>query len=259
MFGTSDFTGAQWLFVIGNLILAVKIALSPQIEGDQRPIAIFVVIVMFIVLSSTEIVWVDGKRAEALSSHQIPRQAVIIPAPVSAGSGGIHTGGPSTPNGILPPNSIQVAPDKPKSKAAPIPKPPESKTTVIQNPPYGNLAARCDELGDEIISVADERKKERPDPAINRIAYNAWYMQNDGIYFHARLYPLVAKLHRDLTANNLVDARLDELIEEHERYFESRQRNVQEAIAFPQAYHLSNAEIREIGERLKFLAIQVPH
>jgi hypothetical protein len=146
---------------------------------------------------------------------------------------------------------------KVENNREPLSEPPQS-TTIQTQAPYGNLAARCDELGSEIISVAEQRKKLRPDTVTNRVEYNEWYMQNDGFIFHARYYSLVAKLHRDLTANNLVDPKLDALISEHEKYFEQRQRNVQEAIAFPQAYHLSIDEIEEIGLRLKRLGTQVP-
>jgi hypothetical protein len=78
------------------------------------------------------------------------------------------------------------------------------------------------------------------------------------MFFHARFYPYVERIHQELTAVHMDDPRLDELIEKHERYFESRQRDVQNAVNFPEAFHLSNDEIREIGARLKFLANQVP-
>lgn len=125
-------------------------------------------------------------------------------------------------------------------------------------PAYGNLAARCDELGKEIIAGAEEREKKKP-PFTQQDAYNTWYRENDGIFFHARFYSYVANIHNELQAVHVDDPQLDKLIERHERYYQSRQQtDVQRVVKFPEAYHLSIEEIKEIGQRLRFIATQIP-
>ena len=153
------------------------------------------------------------------------------------------------------------SPKKPSLPAKPAPEEPATapKTTIIQTQaPYGNLAARCEGLGRAIISTVEQRNKVRPDPATHGEEYKEWYRLNDGMFFHARFYSDVSKIQKELSAVHIDDPRLDELIERHEGYFESRQRNVQGATEHPEAYHLSIDDIREIGERFKFLATQVP-
>lgn len=141
----------------------------------------------------------------------------------------------------------------------PIQKQPLQPTIIQTQAPYGNLAARCDELGDAIISTANLRMKSQPDPATNRLEYNDWYRLNDGLYFHGPFYPQAAKIHKELADLHIDDPRLDDLLQRHEEYFRERQQFVQQAIDYPPMFHLRIEEIREIGERFKFLATQIPH
>ena len=144
MVGTSDFTVAEWCFMVGNLILAIRLTLSPQIDNEgHRPTIIFGIILVFFGISCAELFWVGGKRAIVVSNHPTQMQAIAIPVPTLEGSGGTHLGGPSTPNGILPPNVIAVPSavvPKPESKPAPKPKtpePPPAPTQMINSPdPY---------------------------------------------------------------------------------------------------------------------------
>jgi pimeloyl-ACP methyl ester carboxylesterase len=156
----------------------------------------------------------------------------------------------------------EKATGKPAPAKAPQPPNPSPKPQPPQSPmfqaPYGNLAARCVELGNAIISGSEERNQLRPDQRLHHEEYKNWYEENDGLFFHAHFYSYVANIHKELLAVHVDDPRLDELIEKHERYFESRQRDIQAAIDFPEAFHLSIEEIREIGERLKVLATQIP-
>jgi len=146
--------------------------------------------------------------------------------------------------------SPEVATKRPTAKLQP---------TIIQTQaPYGNLAARCEELGNSIISTVEWRLKSRPDPATKRLEYNDWYRLNDGMFFHGPYYRDIAKIHKELSDLHIDDPRLDELIERHETYFASRQQNVQLAIDHPAMFHLSIEEIREVGERFKRLATQIP-
>ena len=133
------------------------------------------------------------------------------------------------------------------------------QTPIIQTQaPYGNLAARCDELGTEIIAAAESRNKVRPD-STRPDEYKEWYRLNDGLFFHAPFYRHIAKIHQELSDLHIDDPRLDELIKQHEEYFAGRQKNAQAAYDHPEMFHLSIEEIKEIGERFKFLATQVPH
>ena len=145
-----------------------------------------------------------------------------------------------------------------RAMAKNAPKPTQQPQTTIGSP-YGNLAARCTELGNAIIAAMDERAKSRPDPGTNRQAYNEWYRLNDGVYFHAPYYRQVSKIRQELADLHIDDQRLDELVQKHEQGFAARQQNPQAAIDSPPMFHLSIEELREIGERLKFLATQIPH
>ena len=131
----------------------------------------------------------------------------------------------------------------------------EHRPPTVQYP-YGNLEQRCDALGNEIIELANSRDKVRPDRK-NIQDYNSWYALNDGMYFHARYYDFVKDLQNQLLKVNIEDPQLDRLIEKHEEGFQRRQQNVQQAVNFPQAFHLSTEEIREIGQRFKALAAQI--
>jgi len=177
---------------------------------------------------------------------------------------------PSTPSSGYPPLVVKVTPKLPIPEAPslivqpeirhnPIQKQPLQPTIIQTQAPYGNLAARCDELGDAIISTSNLRMKSQPDPATNRPEYNDWYRLNDGVYFHGPYYPQVAKIHKELADLHIDDPRLDYLIQRHEEYFRERQQHVQEAIDYPSMFHLRIEEIREIGERFKFLSTQIPH
>ena len=131
--------------------------------------------------------------------------------------------------------------------------------TIIQSPSLGNLAARAEELGNAIMAMAEQRKKVQPNSLTNRDAWNDWYRNNDGLYFRAPYWPLLINLRHDLSANNFKDPRLDELIEEQERYFEDRQGHVERENEFPTIYHSPIEHITEIGVRLKMLAAQIQH
>lgn len=131
----------------------------------------------------------------------------------------------------------------------------EQRPPIVQYP-YGNLEQRCDALGNEIIELADSRDQVRPDRR-NVQDYNSWYALNDGIYFHARYYDFVKDLQNRLLKVNIEDPQLDRLVKQHEDGLQRRQQNVEQAVQFPQAYHLSTEEIRQIGQRFKALAAQI--
>jgi hypothetical protein len=78
------------------------------------------------------------------------------------------------------------------------------------------------------------------------------------MYFHGPYYPQVAKIHKELADLHIDDPRLDDLLQSHEEYFKERQQLIQQAIDYPSMFHLRIEEIREIGERFKFLATQIP-
>ena len=148
--------------------------------------------------------------------------------------------------------------EHPTKKSAPKSQP---QTSIIQTQaPYGNLAPRCNGLGDAIIRFAEQRNHIKPtDPAAHQLGYWEWFRLNDG-QFRAHFYDDSKALQKDLAAVNIKDRRLDELIERHERYFVDRNRQpVQTVIDGSMMFHLSLEEIQEIGERFKFLATQVPH
>jgi hypothetical protein len=91
-------------------------------------------------------------KLEQMPSRQT--ESVLVPVPMSGGSGGTHLGGPSTPNGILPPNVIPVTPAKPpapKPKAV-TPKKSESEPPPIQiAPSFGNIRERAILLSRQIM------------------------------------------------------------------------------------------------------------
>jgi hypothetical protein len=152
-----------------------------------------------------------------------------------------------------------VPPETPKAKPTHKPKLQPPQPVTLQAP-YGNLAARCDELGKEIIEGAEKREQSMPNPNTNRTDYNDWYRENDGIFFRAQFYPYVASIHNELLSVHVDDPQLDRLIENAERNYKRRDStDAQAVVDHPMLFHLSIREIKEIGERLRAVASQVPH
>lgn len=153
--------------------------------------------------------------------------------------------------------------DKPKAKVEhPSQSIPPAQQTIIQTAPYGNLAKRCENLGDGIIGFANQRNQTKPamDPRTpaNEQQFWGWYRSNDG-QFHFYFYEDAKALQKDLAVVNIKDRRLDELIERHEHYFVDRNRQQPEFVRDnSMSFHLSIEEIEEVGERFKFLATQIP-
>jgi hypothetical protein len=145
------------------------------------------------------------------------------------------------------------------AQLAPTPSAPPAQSTIIQTQaPYGNLAARCGDLGDAIVRFVAQRNKERPDPSTHPDEYKDWFRLNDGL-FRWYFYKDIKKIHQEMADVHIDDPRLDKLIEKHEEYYNSRQKDVKNAIAWPEGFHLSIEDIGEIGGRFKFLAGQIPH
>lgn len=136
MVGTVDSTIAEVLFGVGNFILFLRIIFSPHIDHEgERQSVIFVAFLLLFAVSFGEWHWVESKRVMAVSNHSNPTQEILIPMSSSNGSGGKSPGGPSTTNGILPPNGVALSPiAPPKHKSTPKPKTPEPRPTPIQGP-----------------------------------------------------------------------------------------------------------------------------
>jgi hypothetical protein len=139
-----------------------------------------------------------------------------------------------------------------------------SQARIIQvEPPYGNLAERCDSLGRSIINFANGRLSERPpmDEA-HRGQYMQWYSTNDGL-FRFRVQEDIGKIYQELSELHIRDARLNDLLKRGQETYAYRNeseltmKNCTEHADFPPC-HLSVDEIKETGERLVFLATQVP-
>jgi len=92
----------------------------------------------------------------------------------------------------------------------PVKSQPLSQPPIVTSAPYGNLAERCKELGTAIVQMADVREKVRPNPAVDREAYNNWYRENDGLGFHAHFYEQAAKIHKELADPHIDDPELDD-------------------------------------------------
>jgi len=90
----------------------------------------------------------------------------------------------------------------------PVKSQPLSQPPIVTSAPYGNLAERCKELGTAIVQMADVREKVRPNPAVDREAYNNWYRENDGLGFHAHFYEQAAKIHKELADLHIDDPEL---------------------------------------------------
>ncbi len=133
----------------------------------------------------------------------------------------------------------------------------QSQSTVQIQAPYGNLAARSAELGNNIILFANQRIGGRPDFRSERERYKDWYIKNDGL-FHAWFGRDVELISKELSDRAIEDQKLDDLIGQLDRYFENRQKHIQDAINLPEGYYMSIEDIDEIGEKFKFLATQVP-
>jgi hypothetical protein len=193
------------------------------------------------------------------TSTTVVQVAYVPPSPNSSNNR------PSTLNGIFPPpTATPVLIPKPlaslpptQSKTKPIPKPPQVAPIIQAQAPYGNLAARCDNLGKSITLFTEQRIKERTDPITSKIDYKMWYRENDG-EFRFYFYMYVTSIQKEMSGLHIDDPRLDELMQKYEQGYADRQNNIKSAIEFPSSYYLSINEIREIGERFRFLATQVP-
>jgi hypothetical protein len=135
----------------------------------------------------------------------------------------------------------------------------ESLKAGIVQAPYGNLSKRCEVLGTGILSFVAQRNHTRPDPAKNEPEFLDWYRVNDG-QFRFWFYNDAKALQKDLALANVKDRRLDEIIARHENYFADRNKvSPQTVVDHSPMYHLSIESIKEIGERFKLLAAQIPH
>ena len=139
----------------------------------------------------------------------------------------------------------------------------ETKQSQLQSPiiltaaPYGNLAPRCESMGNAIHAYVESRIKKRP-AVSDRDAYNDWFRLNDG-QFRFHFQKDVLNIHKELADLHVTDPKLDELLDKGKWDFEFRQQHVDLAMSSPEMCHLSTQEIEQIGERFKFLATQVPH
>ena len=178
---------------------------------------------------------------KSLKSPEPPPRGISKPAPI-----------------VSPPPKKK--PFKPGQKAEAAPKEINTPTTVVVAAPYGNLAKRCEDLGNGIIQFVSQRNQMKPavPDSQHQQEYWNWYRQNDG-QFRWYFYDEAKALLKDLNVVNIKDRRLDELIERHERYFYDRNHQpVQNVIDHSMMYHLSIEDIAEIGQRFQYLATQVP-
>jgi hypothetical protein len=107
---------------------------------------------------------------EVEKPNALELRTIVNPSPPSSGNPPVIVkDNPKLPRPEAPSPNIQ-----PEIQHQPIKKQPPQPTIIQTQAPYGNLAARCDELGNAIISTADWRLKSRPDPATNRLEYNDW-------------------------------------------------------------------------------------
>jgi hypothetical protein len=86
MVGTGDFTAAECLFCVGNVILAAKIATSHQIDHEQRPLIIAIVLLMCVGLSYGEYVWVERKKSTTFAAKS-PQPEVVPVQPSTPRNG----------------------------------------------------------------------------------------------------------------------------------------------------------------------------
>lgn len=162
MVGTSDLLAAEWLIGIGNLILLITLITSPQIDRDgQRPTIIFLLLLVASAISYGEWFWIEGKRNLIISSNPNTAQVLMVPMPASGGSGGVHAGEPSAPEGILPSNltSTQSSnmPTVPKTS---LEKQSDPKELVA-------LKARAAILSSEIFKFLTDRLMMAPPQPVN--------------------------------------------------------------------------------------------
>jgi hypothetical protein len=159
MVGTGDFTAAEWLIALGNLLLLIRIVLSPQLDHEgYRPALIFLVLVVVSAVSFGEWFWIENKRVMAESNHSNPIQAAVVPAPISGGSRGTNSGNPSTPKGILPPNATPVPP--PSRTLVPKKLPRANPPSELE--PHLSKKKRALDTSNEIGIFLEERKRSEP-------------------------------------------------------------------------------------------------
>ena len=79
-----------------------------------------------------------------------------------------------------------------------------------------------------------------------------------GGFFHFHFYRDAAKIHKELADLHIDDPILDDLLQRYEEYFRDRQQHVQDAIDHPMMFYLSLEDIRRIGQRIEYIATQVP-
>ncbi len=162
----------------------------------------------------------------------------------------------------VPANALNKTPtERPKSpEIKPQQSPAKGQTpqTIVQTQaPYGNLARRCESLGDSIIRFVAHRNQIKPTVAPTK-EYWEWYRVNDGQFlFH--FHDEAKALQKDLAVVNIKDRQLDALMEKHEQYYADRNRQ-QPQFVFDRTpmFHMSIEELEEIGVRFKNLASQVP-
>lgn len=126
MIGTSDYGLACWLFISGNLLIACKaITWLSDLEESYRPSRIAVILIGAIVLSGSELQWLNGKKvnvASSLQARDVPKENATEGTlkPDAALVPGMPTNKIEMPNTHSEGGKASVKPTAPKPKRQPI-------------------------------------------------------------------------------------------------------------------------------------------
>jgi len=155
MVSEKSFTAAEWLFIIGNILCAIKIIGAPQIDRGQRVAIITFVILMAIGLSFSQWLWVEGRRSAALVA-EIPVNVEIA----SSGNGGGTATVPTNPRVSLPSTVPASPPGSSPGKSGKV-KPAAVKTTA--KPAQPPLKIRVGQLSNYLYNWMLDKENARPE------------------------------------------------------------------------------------------------
>jgi hypothetical protein len=212
---------------------------------DYLPRQIFGLVVLASIL-----VWIGFKVP-----MDTPKDYILPPPSAFTPPTGYIPISPITPPRVtLPPGT---KPPELKAKTRTKPQPPP---VINMEAPYGNLAARCEDLGSAIVSYADGQLNVRPERKPENLEdYNQWIRISDGM-FRARAEQNVNDLHADLLGRYIKDPQLEELLQRSREVYQFRNGpNMEHCVRNSQSplCYLSVADIREIGERFVYLSTQI--
>ena len=237
------FEASASIFILSNIMLLTKIITeSAKAESEHR--AAFLTLVLCLLAGFTFV-----EMGLAKGEYMVPGFAGH-PGPILV----------EPRREQQPPKVMLPKPASRKPAPKPQPKPKEQPPVISVAARYGNLGARCTDLGDTLVAYADSQDKVRPNPSTNKYAYNEWIRTTDGT-MRFREGQEIDSLQKDLNAADLRNTELDEYLQRYREAFQFRNGSRGSVCVSSPEFgpcYIQTYDIRKIGQLFRYLATQIP-